>query len=177
MVYGYVTCMSRRPMMLAALVIAQALCAAFFVSDVLSDVGASLAARAIAMHTAIEIGVTLSLAVGVLLGALALRAALDRQRSAERGLSIASGAFAELLETFFARWGLTPAERDIAMMAIKGLSIAEMAAVRGAAPGTVRAQCARVYAKAGVSGRPQLLSIFIDELMSEPLVDAERLAA
>lgn len=169
--------LGRRPMMLAALVLVQGLCALFFVTDVITDAGAAVITRSLRLHTAVEIGVTLSLVFGIALGGLALHDALRRRNSAERGLSIASGAFAELLETFFVRWGLTPAERDIAMMAIKGLSIAEMAAVRGAAAGTVRAQCARVYAKAGVSGRPQLLSIFIDELMSEPLVDAERLAA
>ena len=34
--------------------------------------------------------------------------------------------------------------------------------------GTVKAQTAAIYRKAGVSGRPQLLSLFIDDLMAPP---------
>ncbi len=53
----------------------------------------------------------------------------------------------------------------MALLAIKGLSIAEIAEARGVREGTVKAQSAAVYGKAGVSGRLQLLSLFIDELM------------
>lgn len=37
----------------------------------------------------------------------------------------------ELLNDRFAQWGLTPAEADVALFAIKGLSTAEIAALRG----------------------------------------------
>ncbi|PKP63233.1 MAG: LuxR family transcriptional regulator [Alphaproteobacteria bacterium HGW-Alphaproteobacteria-8] len=168
---------SRQSFMLAALMLAQGICATFFVIDVIGDVEEASATRWLPFHTTLEVAVTVSLVLGVVLGGWMLRDSLRRQRKAERGLSIASGAFADVLETFFDRWGLTLAERDIAMMSLKGLSVADMAAVRGAAAGTVRAQCASVYAKAGVSGRPQLLSIFIDELLGEQLIGAPRLAA
>jgi DNA-binding CsgD family transcriptional regulator len=76
----------------------------------------------------------------------------------------------DLLEDRFADWQLTPAEREVALFAIKGLSLAEIAAVRQTSEGTVKAQTNAIYRKAGVSGRPQLLSLFIDELMGEALV-------
>jgi DNA-binding CsgD family transcriptional regulator len=60
------------------------------------------------------------------------------------------------------------------MLAIKGLSIAEIAAMRQTREGTVKAQCNAIYGKAGVSGRQQLLSLFIEELMGEALVPAAR---
>ena len=84
----------------------------------------------------------------------------------ETGLRVASGSFAEVLETAFAGWSLTPAERDVALLVIKGFSIAEIAGLRGAREGTVRAQCAAVYRKAGVSGRAQLLGHFIDDVLA-----------
>ena len=55
---------------------------------------------------------------------------------------------------------------DVALFAIKGMSTAEIAALRSTSEGTVKAQTNAIYRKAGVSGRPQLLSLFIEDLMS-----------
>ena len=41
--------------------------------------------------------------------------------------------------------------------------------MRGTAPGTVRAQCTSIYAKAGVDGRAQLFSVFMEELLAGEL--------
>ncbi len=73
----------------------------------------------------------------------------------------------ELLEQRFGEWGLTPAERDVALFSIKGLSTGEIAALRATSEGTVKAQSNAIYRKAGVSGRPQLLSLFLEELMDD----------
>lgn len=106
----------------------------------------------------------LILGSGLIVGELRrLRAA--NARMTDR-LRVASGAFVELLEETFAAWGLTPAEREVAFLSIKGFSIEEIARLRDARAGTVRAQCAAVYRKAGVSGRTQLLSHFIDDLLA-----------
>ena len=50
----------------------------------------------------------------------------------------------------------------MALFAIKGMSTAEIARLRTTSEGTVKAQTAAIYRKAGVSGRPQLLSLFIE---------------
>ena len=71
------------------------------------------------------------------------------------------------MEERFIEWGLTPAERDVALFAIKGMSTQEIAALRSTSEGTVKAQTNAIYRKAGVTGRPQLLSLFIDDLMDE----------
>jgi DNA-binding NarL/FixJ family response regulator len=47
------------------------------------------------------------------------------------------------------------------------MSIAEIATLRNTSEGTVKAQTNAIYRKAGVSGRPQLLSVFIDDLLEE----------
>jgi len=77
----------------------------------------------------------------------------------------------DLLEEKFDIWALTAAERDVALFSIKGLSTAEIAALRDTSEGTVKAQTNAIYRKAGVSGRPQLLSLFIEDLMQGPVTD------
>ena len=56
------------------------------------------------------------------------------------------------------------------MLAIAGRSIAEIARLRQTKEGTVKAQGNAIYQKAGVTGRPQLPSLFIDELLGDGLV-------
>jgi DNA-binding NarL/FixJ family response regulator len=49
------------------------------------------------------------------------------------------------------------------------MSTAEIATLRNTSEGTVKAQTNAIYRKAGVTGRPQLLSLFIEDLMrSDP---------
>jgi DNA-binding CsgD family transcriptional regulator len=150
----------------AAVLTVQAICAVFFVSDILMTV-VGLRTRPISWQTRelLELGAAIGLVLGLVLGALALSRTLRLQQQAEARLRAASGAFMEVLAERFAEWGLTPAERDVALFAIKGLSTAEIAGLRATSEGTVKAQTASIYRKAGVSGRPQLLSLFIEDLM------------
>ena len=161
---------SRRTVVFAAVLIVQTLCAVFFVSEILVSVlGLAIAPISWQVHELIEIAASVGLILGVGVGAYMLRAALRRSEHVESQLRAASGAFIELLEDKFDDWGLTPAERDVALFALKGFSTQDIAAFRDTSEGTVKAQTNAIYRKAGVSGRPQLLSIFIDELMQGPL--------
>ena len=85
----------------------------------------------------------------------------------ESRLRQVSGAFAELLDERFAEWGLTRAERDVAWFTVKGLSIAEIARLRRTSEGTVKAHSNAIYRKAQVSGRTQLVSVFLEDLMGD----------
>ncbi len=151
-----------------AIVVIQALCAFFFVSDILSSVlGIRTTPISWEMREYLEIGAAFGLVLGVVVGGLMLRRALRDRNRAEERLRRASGAFMVLLEERFSEWGLTPSERDVALFAIKGMSTAEIATLRATSEGTVKAQTNAIYRKAGVSGRPQLLSLFIDDLMRD----------
>lgn len=97
-----------------------------------------------------------------------LRRSYRRQQQIEDQLRAASGAFMELMEDRFSEWGLTSAERDVALFSVKGMSTQEIAALRDVSEGTVKAQTNAIYRKAGVSGRSQLLSLFIDDLVEIP---------
>lgn len=164
----------RLPAALAAFAAAQALAAVFFLGDIVAD----FAAGDRGPHLLIEAAAVATLAFGVGFGAVATRQALERLREQAAALEIARGAFGAVMAAQFDRWGLTAAERDVALLALKGLNAAEIAAARGAAAGTVRAQLSRVYAKAGVSDRGQFAALFVEELIGDgagaaPLAGAE----
>ncbi len=125
-----------------------------------------------------QIGAVIGLILGMAVSVVLLFRSIRRQRAAEESLRLASGAFMDVLQERFAEWELTPAERDVALFSIKGLSTSDIAGLRNTSEGTVKAQTNAIYRKAGVSGRPQLLSLFIDELMTDPIagvVPADRL--
>lgn len=148
--------------------IIQALCAVFFVYNIAVALF-GLTPLPWAAYEAMELGAAVGLLAGSVIGGMALRRNFARTALVEAQLRAASGAFMELLEERFVEWGLTPAEADVALFSIKGLSLAEIAALRSTSEGTVKAQTNAIYRKAGVSGRPQLLSLFIEELMSGPV--------
>jgi DNA-binding CsgD family transcriptional regulator len=93
-------------------------------------------------------------------------------RTSETALAVASGALAEVIRAEFEDWGLTAAESDVAFLALKGLDGAEIATMRGTAPGTVRAQLTRIYAKAGVANRAQFAALFVEDLLGGSLMPA-----
>lgn len=163
---------------IALVLLVQALCAVFFVSDILASVlGIETRPLSWELRELMEIGAALGLILGLVLGALMLRRTIRERNEAEEKLRRASGAFMDLLEERFRTWGLTPAERDVALFAIKGMSTAEIAALRSTSEGTVKAQTNAIYRKAGVTGRPQLLSLFIDDLMRDDVVPKSKTAA
>jgi DNA-binding CsgD family transcriptional regulator len=65
----------------------------------------------------------------------------------------------------FGRWQLTPAEREVALLMLKGLSHKEIAVVRDASERTVRQQARAIYGKANLSGRAALSAFFLEDLL------------
>ena len=151
-----------------AIFVIQALCAFFFVADILSSFfGLTKVPLSWETREYLEIGAAFGLIIGLILGGMALRRAVIQRNAAQARMQRASGAFMDLLAARLDEWGLTPAEKDVALFAIKGLSTADIAVLRSTSEGTVKAQTNAIYRKAGVSGRPQLLSLFIDDLMQD----------
>lgn len=166
--------MTGRWVIIAVLLI-QALCAIFFVSDILSSIfGIYTRPLPWQIRELMEVGAAVGLVLGLVLGAVMLRRIIGERNVAQERLRRASGAFMDLLEERFIEWSLTPAERDVALFAIKGMSTSEIATLRATSEGTVKAQTNAIYRKAGVSGRPQLLSLFIDDLMRDDVSEEIR---
>lgn len=60
---------------------------------------------------------------------------------------------------------LSPAERQIALLLLKGLSHKEIAQIRLVSETTVRQQARSLYRKAGLSGRNDLAAFFLEDLL------------
>ncbi len=75
--------------------------------------------------------------------------------------------FDTLVEDIFRDWQLTEAEGEIALLLIKGFSIAEISSIREKSEGTVKNQCSAVYRKAGVGSKQQLVSNVLDTLIGQ----------
>ncbi len=75
-----------------------------------------------------------------------------------RGLGIA-------IENQFERWGLSPAEREIGLLLLKGLGLKEIANLRNTSERTVREQARSLYRKSGLSGRSALSAFFLEDLL------------
>lgn len=161
---------------LLILIVVQTVCAAFFVIDSVAD-ALQLGLQSLTdWHSGVETTVTLALVLAIVLETRLLFTLLRRQAHLERNMSIAAGALHEVIEAHFQRWALTPAERDVAMFTIKGFAVAEIAELRGSAPGTVKAQLHAIYRKSGVTGRNGLLALLVDDLLETPLLRETRAA-
>lgn len=64
----------------------------------------------------------------------------------------------------FDRWELTPAERDVALLLLKGLSFKDVAELRGSAEKTIRQHALKIYQKSGLPGRTELFAFFFEDL-------------
>lgn len=71
----------------------------------------------------------------------------------------------DAIDSQFERWRLTPAEREVAVLMLKGLSHKEIAAARESSERTVRQQARAIYAKANLSGRAALSAFFLEDLL------------
>ncbi len=73
-----------------------------------------------------------------------------------------------LIDEQFAEWQLSPAEREVALLLLKGLSLKEIAIARRASEPTVRQQAQGIYRKADLSGRAELSAFFLEDLLARP---------
>ncbi|MDH3202079.1 MAG: hypothetical protein OEM15_14405 [Myxococcales bacterium] len=90
------------------------------------------------------------------------RAEAQRWRSEARDLMNGLGA---ALDQQFDPWGLSPAEKETALLLLKGLSHKEVADLRSVSDASTRQQARAVYKKAGLSGRHDLAAFFLEDLM------------
>ena len=87
----------------------------------------------------------------------------QRWRSEARSLLNGLG---EAIDVQFSRWNLTEAEREVALLLLKGLSTKEIATVRAVSERTVREQARSIYSKAGLTGRAALSAFFLEDLLA-----------
>jgi DNA-binding CsgD family transcriptional regulator len=82
----------------------------------------------------------------------------DQTRDLLRGLSAA-------IDQQFDAWGLSDAEKEVALLLLKGLSHREISQIRRVTESTARQQARAVYKKAELEGRHDLSAFFLEDLM------------
>ncbi len=83
------------------------------------------------------------------------------RRSAEDALA----GLGVAIDRQFTAWGLTPTEREIALLLLKGYGHKQVAGDTGRSERTVRQHAVSVYQKAGLGGRAELAAFFLQDLM------------
>ena len=156
---------------LAVLGLVLALLVVDLVGDSRQDVGVG--------HLAIEAIAAALAAVGMALLIVRFRT-LDRQQHRMRRRLVESEAAAAqwrdeaaallaglraAIEAQLDAWGLSPAEREVALLLLQGLSHKQIASRRSVSERTVRQQAHVLYRKAGLGGRADLAAFFLAGLL------------
>lgn len=92
------------------------------------------------------------------------------RRAARAHLDGLSAAIAKQFEA----WSLTGAEREVALLMLKGFVHKEIAGLRGTTEATVRHQARTIYQKAGVDSRAAFCAFFLEDLLPSPQSNGAR---
>ncbi len=158
------TLLDRRVVAPIAITLLQAIAALYFVVDGVDDL-IGQANQGFSIEVVMECVIAFALLGGVVMSSRYVGRLTRELRWKDASLARARGAFATHIALRFEQWGLTPGEGEVALFALKGCDVAEIARLRGAAAGTVRSQLSQIYAKAGVGSQAMLVSLFIDDLL------------
>jgi DNA-binding CsgD family transcriptional regulator len=150
-----------------ALMALQIVAAAYFVIDGIEDQFLD-GPGGFNLDLAMEFVIALALLAGVIVSSRNFMRLRRELQWKEQSLARARGALADHIALRFREWGLTKSEGEVALFALKGCDVAEIARLRGAAAGTIRSQLSQIYTKAGVSSQAMLVSVFIDDLLDAP---------
>jgi len=90
---------------------------------------------------------------------------LDHERREwERRAEASLRGLGDAISEQFDDWSLTEAERNVALMLLKGLSQKRIGAMTGTSERTVRQHAVAIYRKSGLSGRAALAGFFLESL-------------
>lgn len=159
--------MMKLPAYLLSLILMQMFCATVFISDVVAD----FASDDSHWHRSVEALASVSLLICIALETSFLIGLLQRKSNLERTLSATSRAVQSIIEEHFDRWRLTASERDVASLTVKGLSISEIAGLRGSAEGTVKSHLNAIYKKSASRNRAEVLSHIMDAMIDRRSLD------
>lgn len=73
--------------------------------------------------------------------------------------------YMKVIQQQLAAWQLTPSEKEVAILLLKGLSFDEISNVRKTKEKTVRQQASSIYRKSGLSGRHEFSAWFFEDLL------------
>lgn len=146
-------------------------CVAFFGFDVVLDIGSNRVsgityASGELVHLVFEMLALFGLGYAITILRAYLRLLQVEAERSQETIHMLRGNFDDVLLTKFDDWGLTTAERDVTLLIIRGLSVADIAAARNTAQGTIKAQSTSIFRKIGVGSKAELMSLIIDEFLT-----------
>jgi DNA-binding CsgD family transcriptional regulator len=89
---------------------------------------------------------------------------MERDAWRERAGTALAG-LARAIDEQFGEWQLTPAEREVAILLLKGYSHKHVASATGRSERTARQHAMAVYHKAGLGSRAELAAYFLEDLL------------
>jgi DNA-binding CsgD family transcriptional regulator len=140
-----------------------------FLSELIGEItGYYLFSASWLVHEIIALATFFGFLIGGFLIWRSYQSSRESHEQMERLLRSAQGEFFEMLTLQFDRWQLSEAERDVALLTVKGMTVSEIAELRNTSEGTIKSQNNAIYRKARVRSRTQLLGKLIDQLLVEP---------
>ncbi len=135
----------------------------FFIYDIISDYFENIDNN---IHILVELIIFVGISIALF---LEIKQVIQLRKNVEfEKLKVArlSGELFRVINNQFSEWGLTNTEKEIALFLIKGLSMKEIADIRNVKEKTIRQQSMGLYAKSGYTGRHELASHFIEDLLN-----------
>lgn len=94
-----------------------------------------------------------------------LRHSHTRISDLHQKLQQAGKGYLQLIHQQLDEWELSPTEKEIALLLLKGLSFEEIASIRNTKEKTVRQQAIAVYRKSGLNGRHEFAGWFFEDFL------------
>lgn len=89
----------------------------------------------------------------------------DHLSEARKQISTAGQEYTQVIQKQFDTWQLTPSEKEVASLLLKGLSFDEIANVRNTKEKTVRQQATAIYRKSGLGSRHEFAAWFFEDFL------------
>ena len=121
----------------------------------------------------LEVLSSFGLLFGVISSVILISYASQHVRRVNTQLDAAAGGFQQHIERQFDEWRLTPSERVVALLVIKGFSNVEIAKLRGTTESTIKSQVTSIFRKAKLTSRLQLVVCVIDDIVSAIPTDTQ----
>lgn len=119
-------------------------------------------------HYVIEIAlIALCLATALYLGISLLRTqrVLARYQATDKSAQTFINGLGRAIDDQLCEWGLTAAERNTALLLLKGMSHKDIALATDRSERTIRQQAVAIYRKSGLAGRAELSAFFLEDLL------------
>lgn len=89
----------------------------------------------------------------------------DHLSEARQQIRTAGQEYTQVIQKQFDTWQLTPSEKEVASLLLKGLSFDEIANVRNTKEKTVRQQATAIYRKSGLGSRHEFAAWFFEDFL------------